>query len=65
MKNITFFEQINLFWKIKAKETLVLRMYTHVCVCRSNACIRRHRPVYAARVLESYERQVCYIKAVV
>ena len=65
MENITFYKQIIYFWEINAKETLGLHTHTHICVCRSDACVRRHGPTYATRVLESYERQVCYIKAVV
>ena len=42
------------FLKIKATETLGLRRHTRVCV-------RKYRPVYAARVLEIFERQVFYI----
>ena len=38
-----------------AKETL--RTYIH----RANACMRRHGPVHAIRVLETYEMQVFYI----
>ena len=50
MENITFFEQINLFWKIKAK------------INPRPACICRHGAAYIARVLESYERKVFCIK---
>ena len=45
----------------KAKKTLGLRMRAITCVCRSDTCVRRHRPAHAARVSKTYERQVFYI----
>ena len=45
----------------KAKKTLSLRTRAITCVCRSDTCVRRHRPAHAARVSKTYERQVFYI----
>ena len=56
MENVTFYEQINLFLENKRPRK------PSVCIRRFDACVHRHGPAHAARVSETYERQVFYIK---
>ena len=61
MKNITFYEQINIFLENKGHgNPRPTYAYTRMCKY-SEPCIHRHRSTYIARVLETYERQVFYI----
>ena len=52
MENITFYEQINLFLENKRQKK------PSACIHKSNACAHKHRLAHAAKVLETYERQV-------
>ena len=48
MKNINFYEHINLFLKNKMPK-------------KPSSYLHRHRPTHAVRVSKTYERQVFYI----
>ena len=50
MKNITFNEQINLFWKSKAKEIPRLHTQESTCARNHDAYARRPEPARACRV---------------
>ena len=62
MKNITFNEQINLFWKSKAKEIPRLHTQESTCVGNHDAYARRPEPARACRVLETMKDKFSVLK---
>ena len=55
MENITFYEKINLFLENKRPRK------PSACVRKSNACIHKHGPANATRVLETMKDNFFYI----